>query len=285
MDRIPLTVIIPTRNEEKNIEGVLKSVDGWASQVIVVDSQSTDSTLEIVGRYDVEVLQFHYAGGWPKKRQWVLDNHRIRNEWILLLDADEIPSPQIKSEIEQAIQSDRFDGYWVPFKLEFLGKPLSFGNSVIYKLFLFRNGRGRYERILSDQIKEMSDIEVHEHVVVDGRVGRLVNPVIHRNHNSLFRYIQKHNEYSTWEAHTLVEGSNEDIKPDIFGDRIQRNRWLKRFVMLLPLSSQLYFVYLYVFRLSFMDGYRGYVFCKLKSIQWTHIKFKVFEIRNKKYQG
>jgi glycosyltransferase involved in cell wall biosynthesis len=280
MDKIPITVIIPTRNEENNIDGVLKSVVGWASQVIVVDSQSTDSTLDIVGNYEVELLQFHYVGGWLKKRQWVMDTYPIRNEWILLLDADEIPGDKVKSEIERAIHSDRYDGYWIPFKLEFLGKPLSFGNSVIYKLFLFRKGKGRYERILTDQIKEMSDIEVHEHIVVEGQVGKLKHPVYHRNHNSLFRYILKHNEYSTWEAHALVKGTNDDIKPDLFGNRIQRNRWLKRFVMMMPFSSHLLFIYLYLFRLSFLDGYRGYVFCKLKSIQWSHIKFKVYEMRN-----
>ncbi len=275
---VPVSVLIPTRNEEANLPRCLDAVAGWADEVLVVDSQSTDGTIEIAGDYGAEVIQFEYDGGWPKKRQWALDTYDFDNEWILLLDADEILLPPIKSEIAEAIQTDEYDGYWLRFQLHFLGRPLRHGGFDLWKLYLFRHGTGRYERRFEGQDESMSDIEIHEHVVVDGEVGRLQHPVRHENWNSLYRYIEKHNEYSEWEAMLYHEGDSGAVEPDLFGNQAQRRRWLKDLLVRVPGFPLITFLYHYVLRLGFLDGKPGFIYCVLKGVQRFHAKAKWYEL-------
>src|SRR5690606_35260020 len=107
MNPVPVSVLIPVRNEAHNLPRCVDALKGWADEVVVVDSQSTDGTIEIAEQYGATVLQFHYQGGWPKKRQWALDTYPFRNDWILLLDADEILLDPIKEEMAAAIRSDQ----------------------------------------------------------------------------------------------------------------------------------------------------------------------------------
>jgi len=275
---VPVSVLIPTRNEAENITRCLEALHGWADEIVVVDSQSEDGTIATAQAFGAAVLQFHYRGGWPKKRQWALDTYAFRNDWMLLLDADEILLDPIKQEIAQAVRSDSFDGYWLRFQLFFLGRQLRHGGLELWKLFLFRKGKGRYEKRLASQDARMSDIEVHEHVVVDGPVGRLKNPVRHENFNSLFRYIEKHNEYSEWEARVYQEGHQGELPPSLWGTQAQRRRWLKSKLFRVPGFSLMTFFYHYVFRLGFLDGKAGLIYCGLKSIQRFHAKAKLYEL-------
>jgi glycosyltransferase involved in cell wall biosynthesis len=275
---VPVSVLIPTRNEAENLPRCLEPVAGWADEIVVVDSQSTDDTVAISEQHGAEVIQFHYDGGWPKKRQWALENYEFCNDWILLLDADEILLDPIKREIAAAIQSDEYDGYWLRFQLHFLGRQLKHGGFDLWKLFLFRNGKGRYEQRFEGQDEKMSDIEVHEHVVVDGKVGRLSHPIRHENWNSLYRYIDKHNEYSEWEATVYFKGHHGDVEPTLFGNQAQRRRWLKQKLFRLPGFPILTFLYHYVLRLGFLDGRPGLIYCALKGIQRFHAKAKLYEL-------
>ena len=103
----------------------------------------------------------------------------------------------------------------------------------------------------------MSDIEVHEHVVVNGKVGRLKSPVRHENFNKLDRYIQKHNEYSNWESKVFFQGLDGEIKPSLLGNQAQRRKWLKRFFLCFPGAPLLRFFYSYIYKLGFLDGRQG----------------------------
>mgnify|MGYP002762193431 CR=1 FL=1 len=278
---VPVSVLIPTRNEEENLPRCLEPLEGWADEIIVVDSQSTDETVSIAESAGAEVLQFYYDGGWPKKRQWALEAHDFRNDWILLLDADEILLDPIKREIADAIQADEHDGYWPRFQLHFMGQQLRYGGFDLWKLFLFRQGKGRYEQRFDGQDESMSDIEVHEHIVVDGSVGRLSNPIRHENWNSLYRYIEKHNEYSEWEARLYYEGENGDVEPSLFGNQAQRRRWLKETLVRVPGFPLMTFLYHYVVRLGFLDGRPGFIYCVLKGIQRFHAKAKWCELERR----
>jgi glycosyltransferase involved in cell wall biosynthesis len=195
---LPVSVIVPVRNEAHNLPRCLESLRG-VGEVYVVDSQSSDSTEEIARSFGAKVVQFHYRGGWPKKRQWAMDTLSLAHDWIFLVDADEALSPELADEIRQAIQDPALDGYRVALRMFFLGRTLRYGEAGFYKLSLFRRGKGHFECRLRDQDASMADMEVHEHVVVDGNTARLKNPLLHYNVESLSRYIQKHNEYSNWE--------------------------------------------------------------------------------------
>jgi glycosyltransferase involved in cell wall biosynthesis len=130
---LPVSVIIPVRNEACNLPRCLESVRG-AGEIYVIDSGSTDETTDIARSSDAKVVQFHYRGGWPKKRQWAMDTLPLAYDWILLLDADEVLTPELAEEIRRAIQNPRYDGYYIALRMHFLGQVLRHGNASFYKL-------------------------------------------------------------------------------------------------------------------------------------------------------
>jgi glycosyltransferase involved in cell wall biosynthesis len=280
--KLPVSVIIPVRNEAKNLPRCLAALR-QAGEIIVVDSQSTDRTSEIAEAHGARVVQFHYQGGWPKKRQWAIDTLPLAHDWILLLDADEILSPELEAEIRQAMENSGFNGYSISLRLWFLGRVLQHGDASFRKLSLFRRGKGRYECRLKEQDNSMADMEVHEHVVVDGRVGRLKNPLMHQNVESLSHYIEKHDEYSNWEARVLLRGdqSTGELKPSFFGTQAQRRRWLKLRLFSFPGSPALLFLYRYLIRLGFLDGIPGLIYCGFQAVQMFHTKAKIYELRSR----
>ena len=278
---LPVTVIIPVRNEARNLPRCLKSLPD-AGEVFVIDSQSTDETGAIAESFGAKVVQFHYHGGWPKKRQWAMDTLPIAYAWILLLDADEVVTPELSREIRQAIQNQRVTGYRICLQLYFLGKLLRHCDASFWKLSLFRKGQARFECRLKDQDASMADMEVHEHVIADGPTAELRNPLVHHNVESLSRYIQKHDEYSNWEARVLsrADESSEEMCASLFGTQAQRRRWLKRKLYRLPGSPVLLFLYRYAFRLGFLDGVPGLIYCTFQAVQMFHTKAKIYELRN-----
>jgi glycosyltransferase involved in cell wall biosynthesis len=278
---LPVTVMVPVRNEARNLPRCLASLHA-AAEVYVIDSQSSDATVEIARSYGAQVVQFHYEGGWPKKRQWAIDSLPLGNDWIFLLDADEALTPELEKEIGNAVQNPNVDGYYVPLSLHFLGRELRHSGARFYKLSLFRRGKGRFECRLTDQDASMADMEVHEHVVVEGKADKLKNPLLHRNVESLSHYIRKHDEYSNWEARVWLEanGGSHQLPPSFFGSQAQRRRWLRRKLFAMPGSPLLFFFYKYVFCLGFLDGIPGLIYCSLQGIQFFHIKAKIYELKN-----
>jgi len=277
---LPISVIIPVRNEAENLARCLESL-AEVAEVYVIDSQSTDETVAIAQAYGAKVVQFHYSGGWPKKRQWAMDVLPFAHGWILLLDADEILTPELAREIRYAVQNPAVDGYSICLQMHFLGQVLRHCDASFWKLSLFRRGRGRFECRLKDQDTSMADIEIHEHVVVDGPTRPLRHALVHRNVASLSRYIAKHNEYSNWEARVLLEpaGKSEELRADLFGTQAQRRRWLKRNLYRLPGSPILLFLYRYFVRLGILDGIPGLIYCSFQAVQMFHTKAKIYELR------
>lgn len=129
----------------------------------------------------------------------------------------------------------------------------------------------------------MADMEVHEHVVVEGAAARLRNPLIHHNVESLSRYIQKHDEYSNWESRVLLQrGEDAELPPSLFGTQAQRRRWLKRKLFAVPGSPVLLFLYRYTLRFGFLDGVPGLIYCGFQAIQMFHTKAKIYELKHRK---
>jgi|SRR5271169_3964025 len=282
---LPISVIIPVRNEAANLARCLESLAN-AAEVYVIDSQSSDDTCAIADAYGAKVVQFYYPGGWPKKRQWAMDTLPLVCDWVLLLDADEILTPELADEICAAIQTHEFDGYSICLQMHFLGRVLQHCDASFWKLSLFRKGRGRFECRLKDQDASMADIEIHEHVVVDGPAGQLRHALIHHNVASLSRYITKHNEYSNWESRVLLEpagkspvGKSEELCADLFGTQAQRRRWLKRKLFRLPGSPVFLFLYRYFVRFGILDGVPGLIYCTFQAVQMFHTKAKIYELR------
>ena len=297
--RLAVSVIVPVRNEAKNLPRCLQALKD-VGEVYVIDSQSTDDTVEIARSHGAKVVQFHYQGGWPKKRQWAMNTLPFAHDWILLLDADEVLTPELAEEIRGAIQNPAVDGYSVLLRIWFLGRVLRHGDVGLWKLSLFRRGRGHYECRLKNQDASMADMEVHEHVVVEGATGKLRTPLVHHNVESLSRYIQKHDEYSNWESRVLLQagqgqagqgqagqgqaGYDKELPPSLLGTQAQRRRWLKRKLFAVPGSPVLLFLYRYVLRLGFLDGVPGLIYCGFQATQMFHTKAKLYELKSKNTQ-
>src|ERR1700684_1702406 len=280
--KIPVSVIIAARNEASNLPQCFQGLKEFGD-VYVIDSQSTDDTVEIARSHGAHVVQFHYSGGWPKKRQWAMNTLPLAYDWILLLDADEVLTIELTEEIRSAISNPAIDGYSILLRTWFLGRALRYGDVGLWKLALFRRGKGRFECRLKEQDTSMADMEVHEHVVVDGATSSLRNPVIHHNLESLSRYIQKHDEYSNWESQVLLQrGDDKELPPSLLGTQAQRRRWLKRKLFSLPGSPVLLFLYRYVFRFGFMDGVPGLIYCGFQAVQMFHTKAKIYELKSKR---
>jgi hypothetical protein len=280
--KLPISVIVAARNEEKNLPRCLKALHN-VGEVYVIDSNSTDATLEIARTLGAKVVQFHYQGGWPKKRQWAMENLPLAFDWILLVDADEAMTPELADEIRGAIEDPNVSGYYISLQMYFLDRVLRHGDASFWKLSLFRREKGHYECRLRGQDSSMADMEVHEHVVVDGATARLTNPLIHHNVESLSRYIQKHDEYSNWESRVLLQGDqgSSELPAAFFGTQAQLRRWLKKRLYGVPGSPVLLFFYRYFLRWGFMDGVAGLIYCGFQAVQMFHTKAKIYELKAK----
>lgn len=279
---VNITVLVPVKNEEKNLSFCLDPLKGWAKEIVVIDSKSTDNTRAIAAEYGAKVIEFDYKGGWPKKRQFVIETYSFHTEWIMLLDADEILDEDSKNAIKNAILDKNIHGYYLWFRLEFLGKMLLRADPGLRKMSLFRTGKGNYERRYGDQDQSMGDMEVHEHVVINGKVSEIKTPILHRNFNNLSRFIIKHDEYSNYEAKVHTIGEKTEIEEKLFGTPEQRRRYIKKKLIRNPLAPIGYFFYLYFIKMGFLEGRPGFYYVLYQCMYLYFVQSKIYEIEKLK---
>jgi glycosyltransferase involved in cell wall biosynthesis len=285
-DRLPLTVLLAVRNEAINLPQCLAALRP-ATKVYVLDSHSTDETARIAEQAGAEVVQFDYRGGYPKKRQWGLENLPIATPWIFLLDADEVVPDALWAEIRNVIGNP---GGCVAFQVRkgfhFLGKPMRHGGFSHSAVLLFQKGRARFERLFDDEPGGL-DMEVHERVIVNGPVGRIAEPLIHQDFKGLEAYIARHNHYSTWEARvrhrylTTGQYGEEAVEPRWLGNSQERRRAIKRLVIRFPAEQWGWFIYHYFLRLGFLEGKRGLIACQIRASYIAQVRAKIYEMSNR----
>jgi len=285
--KLPITVLIAVKNEAINLPRCFGTLNK-AQRVIVLDSNSTDQTATISTKYGFEVVQFHYKGGYPKKRQWALENLLIDTPWIFLLDADEMITNELWDQIDLAISDtqNNKDAFLITKEFHFLGKRMRYGGFGHSAVLLFRAGKANFERLFDDDINGL-DMEIHERIVVSGAIGVISMPLIHEDFKGLEAYINRHNKYSTWEAHlryryleTGVYGE-KTITPKFFGNPQEFRRAIKALVIRLPFEEWMWFFYHYIFRMGFIEGRKGFIACQIRSSYIAQVRAKVFELRMK----
>ncbi len=268
---LPVTVVVPVRNEERSLRACLETVKGFR-EVLVVDSGSTDATAAIARESGAQLLQFSWNGKYPKKRNWMLLNYAFSTEWVLFLDADEHLTPDFIAELRRVLPGSSHAGFWIPFEKRFLGGRLRWGIPQ-RKLALLRVGRGLYERIEEDRWSSL-DMEIHEHPQLDGTVGRITSALKHWDDRGMHALIQRHNEYSSWEARRYVallsggKGAANLTRRQSIKYRLLRSR-------LFPL---LYFLADYGLYLGLLDGWRGFVHAQFKATYFLQIREKILEL-------
>ena len=252
---------------------------------MVVDSQSEDRSIEIAEQHGAKVVQFHFNGSWPKKKNWSLENLPFRNEWVLIVDCDERITPELWTEIATVIKNEDYNGYYLNRKVFFLGKWIRFGGKYPdWNLRLFKHKQGRYENLKTGDIPNTGDNEVHEHVILNGKVGYLKEDMLHIDFRDIYQWLARHNRYSNWEAkvyYNLLTGKDDSdtIDAKLFGNAVQRKRFLKKIWVRLPFKPLLRFILFYFIRLGFLDGEAGYIYGRLLSQYEYQIGVKLYELR------
>jgi glycosyltransferase involved in cell wall biosynthesis len=249
MDKIPVSVAIITRNEEENIRDALESVTDF-EDIVIVDAFSEDRTADICKEFNCRVYQQEWQG-YARQKQIAVNY--AKNQWVLILDADERVTPELRSEIETAIKGGEFSGFYIPRKNFFLGKWIKYsGWWPDHTLRLFRK-----------DVSHMEQREVHEKVSVDGAVGYIKSPLEHYTYRTISGYIKKMDNYSTLSAREMQD----------------KDKFFAFFSALF--SPLVVFFKMYFLRQGFRDGKHGYVLAVLYSL-YTFLKYvKVLENRGK----
>jgi glycosyltransferase involved in cell wall biosynthesis len=286
----PVSVIVPVKDEQANIAACLASV-AWAAEVWVVDSASSDCTAAIAQQHGARVVQFtpdpHDRS--LKKKNWALATLPLAHEWVLLLDADERVPPPLAAEITRIVAGDSapaLAGYYVNRRLMFLGRWIRHaGWYPSWNLRLLRRGRGQFERLGTADVPDAGDVEVHEHILLQGEAGYLANDLLHEDYKSIYHFVDRHNRYSNWEAQVYANllsaapasAEGGQLRAHLFGAPVERKRWLKRLWVRLPGRPLLRFVWMYLIRLGCLDGRPGLIFCALMSFHEAVINAKLYE--------
>lgn len=277
--RVPVSFIVPVKNEASNLERCLSAIL-WADEIFVVDSQSTDGTARIAESFGAQVIQFVFNGTWPKKKNWALENIPFRNEWVFILDADEVLPPETEAEIRAIVTQSNSEiaGYWINRRFMFMGKWLKHAYYPNWNLRLFKHRLGRFEKLTSSATNS-GDNEVHEHVIVQGSTSRLVAQMDHYAFPSVEVFVEKHNRYSNWEARVALDHYLKGSDHDLQNSGVTIRRRLKLLSAKLPFRGPLRFLYVYVWQFGFLDGLEGYYFARLHGFYEVLSIAKTYELK------
>jgi len=274
-----ISIIILTYNDEIQIANCLESIRDISDEIIVVDSFSTDQTVDICRQYGAKVYQNPFVNQ-ALQFNWALDNVPIKHEWVLRLDSDEIVPVRLRREMSRRILDDTgIAAYYLNRRMYWMGRFLRHGRMYPHHIVrLFRKGRARYE------------VKTEEHLIVDGAVGYMKNDFLEDNKkNSLDYFTEKHlatarGELQEIQAKDITRSySDPTIDAAIFGAKVHRTRWLKENVYSrTPLFVRpfLYFIYRYVLCLGFLDGIPGLTWHILQGFWYRfYIDAKVYEAK------
>jgi len=275
-NRCPVTVVVLTFNEERNLRQLLQSISGWAQAIFVVDSGSADRTLAIAAEFDALVVN-HPFETHARQWRWALDHLPIETEWILALDADQRLTPELQAAITTALESPSDTaGFFLARRQIFRGRWIRHGGYYPkYLLKLFRR-----DRVSIDE----RDLVDH-HFTVDGPLATLGGDLIEDNQNeaSIFDWTTKHNRYAVLQARHELSGAAAHVPfASLFQSPDARVAWLKQLWRRLPLfvRPSLYVWYRYVLRLGFLDGKQGFIFHVLQGFWYRLlVDINIDEIR------
>ena len=270
-----VAVVVLTYNEEANIAQSLTSMIGWARQVFILDSHSTDRTLEIASAYSCTIVQNRFVN-YARQRNFALEQLPIQTEWVFFLDADEWLPDDLKREIcEVLTRNPEENGFYLKRRLIWMGKWIRHGYYPTWILRLFRHGHARCE-----------DRAVNEHIIVNGKTGYLRQDFMHEDHKGVGDWIEKHNRYASQEALELLklaEHCDQEIKARFWGSQAQRKRWLRKCIWnRLPhlIRPIFYYFYRYILRGGFLDGRAAFIYHFLQGL-WFPMLIDVKYIENK----
>lgn len=274
-----ISIVILTYNDECQIANTLGSLDGLSNDIVIVDSFSTDKTIQICEQYNCRIYQNPFINQ-AIQFNWALENIELKNDWILRLDSDEMVPDKLKREIlERTGKDEGVSAYALNRRMYWMGQWLRHGRMYPhYIVRLFKKGKARYEE------------RTEEHLIVVGQIARMENDFLEDNKKNMLDYFtEKHLATARGELAEIlakVDSSKEElaVTPKLFGNKVERTRWLKENVYSrTPLFVRpfLYFLYRYFICLGFLDGKAGLVWHVLQGFWYRfYIDAKVYEADN-----
>lgn len=276
--KLPVTAIVLTYNEERNLRACLESIAEYVDDIIIVDSISNDKTEEIARGFTSKFYENKFINQ-AKQFIWGIANTDIKNEWVLRIDADERWTKEGFDELHKIIENDSIDGVYVKMKIFFMGRFIKHGAFYPnYFLRVYKRSKGA-----------MEDRWMDEHIKVDGVVVHSNIDVIESNYDrqeNIALWTDKHNGYSTREAVEFLISKHNihkiDTVANLFGNKTERKRWMKEniyFKTPLFIRPFMYFIYRYLFKFGFLDGKEGFIFHTLHAFWYRFlVDTKVYQI-------
>lgn len=272
-----VSVIIFVLNEELNLPHCLDSLE-WCDDVLVVDSFSTDSTLKICSDRNIPLTQ-HEFSGFGSQRNWALENLNIENDWVLILDADERVPPELAQELCELAEtsSDHVGAYRIKRRFHLWGKWLR--HSSLYPTWVVRFIHRDRVRYIDRGHAETQD--------VNGTIGEIKGYLIDEDLKGLDAWFERQNIYSHADAlfELQLERSTSYWKDVFSTSPLRRRAALKAIASHLPFRGALYFLYCYVFRLGFLDGKDGLMFCRMKAVHQSMVEIKKYDARRRRIEN
>ena len=258
---LPLAVLMITRNEEHNIRAVMKNLEDFASQVFLVDSYSSDKTVDYAIDSGAYVVQRDFKDFGDQWNFAVSSALPVTQPWSMKLDPDERLTDELKLQIRACIKNDSVDAISFPRRLWFMGQPLSVRQDV---LRIWRTGQCNF-----------TSSKVNEHPLVSGVHMRLSAELEHHDSPNLQHWYDKQNRYSTAEANIAYTGQRSTADPRLFGARLERKAWFKSAYRYLPARHFLMALYCYLVLGAWKSGRVGFI--------WARMRAEVFRMRELKY--
>ncbi len=252
-----------TLNEGHNMEAVLDNIQDWAQEIFLVDSYSSDNTIDIALEHGVHVVQRRFRG-FGDQWNFALTKLPITAPWTMKLDPDERLTDELKENLAQAIQDNDCDGLSLERRLWFMGRPLPIRQNL---LRLWRTGSCRF-----------TDISVNEHPIVKGHIRHVEGDMEHHDSPDLDHWLEKQNHYTTAEAVIAYNKSPLADTPRLFGSSLQRRMWLKKNFFRVPGRYTLLFLYYWLIQGTWRAGRAGYMWARLRADVMRFIEYKRREI-------
>ncbi len=277
-NKLPISAIVMTFNEERNLTECLDSIKDHVDEIIVVDSFSTDRTIEIARKYTDRVYQHEFINQ-AKQFIWTVSTINISNEWILRIDADERWTDKGFEELNKLIKLDCYDGIYVKMQIFFMGRFIRHGAFYPnYFLRVYKKSKGT-----------MEDRFMDEHIQVSGETVMSEIDVTEKNWDRmacLTDFISKHNKYASREAAEYLANHYDLRKMDSIasasGNKTEKKRWLKEnFYYRLPkfFRALIYWKYRYFIKLGFLDGIEGFIFHFLQGFWYRFlVDAKIYQV-------
>lgn len=259
-----IAVIMITLNEAHNLPVVFKNLQGFADELFIIDSFSTDNTMQLALHHGAKVVQRKFDG-FGSQWNFALQELPIQSDWVMKLDPDEYLSNELKISIIRAIQNNRADGFMVSRRLWFMGKALPVKQNI---LRVWRTGKCKF-----------TDVCVNEHPIVDGKLEYVSGNLEHFDSPNLHHWFEKQNRYSTAEANAKFSDEKLAFHPTLFGDQNERRMWLKQHLSKIPFRYFVIFLYCFVVLGTWKAGRVGYIWSRLRSDVYRMREYKFLEMK------